>query len=223
MNLVKTEETSVPEATGSEAAASRHREILEKAAQLICSDGYERTSMSAIAEACGLTKAGLYHHIHSKEHLLSEIMHYGMDIFEEQVLSEVSEIADPVARLETTLDKHVQLVTGGRNKEVTVILHEHDTLTGDAKARINARKKNYVRFLESSFAEAIAQGSIRRVEPKVAAYTFLGMVNWIYKWHRTNGEFSPQRIAEEMRRILFGGLGPEMTPPSIDGVEDDNG
>jgi AcrR family transcriptional regulator len=223
VNLVKTEESSVVEATGSQATASRHQEILETAAQLICSDGYERTSMSAIAEACGLTKAGLYHHIHSKEHLLSEIMHYGMDIFEEQVLSKVSGIADPVERLEATLDKHVQLVTGGRNKEVTVILHEHDTLTGDARKRINARKKNYVRFLESSFAEAIARGRIRHVQPKVAAYSFLGMVNWIYKWHRADGEFSPRFIGEEMRRILFGGLGPEMSPPSVGGAEEKQG
>ena len=214
MNLVKTEEPAV-----SEAAVSRHRGILETAAQLICSDGYERTSMNAIAEACQLTKAGLYHHIRSKEHLLSEIMHYGMDIFEEQVLSQVSGITDPVERLETTLDKHVQLVTGGRNKEVTVILHEHDTLTGDARAQINARKKNYVRFLEASFAEAIAQGRIRQVEPKVAAFTFLGMVNWIYKWHRADGEFSPQRIAQEMRRILFGGLVDEVSPPSVESGE----
>jgi len=214
VNLVKTEEPAV-----SEAAVSRHRGILETAAQLICSDGYERTSMNAIAEACQLTKAGLYHHIRSKEHLLSEIMHYGMDIFEEQVLSQVSGITDPVERLETTLDKHVQLVTGGRNKEVTVILHEHDTLTGDARAQINARKKNYVRFLEASFAEAIAQGRIRQVEPKVAAFTFLGMVNWIYKWHRADGEFSPQRIAQEMRRILFGGLVDEVSPPSVESGE----
>ena len=184
----------------------RHREILETAARLICRDGYERTSMSAIAESCQLTKAGLYHHIQSKEHLLSEIMHYGMDIFEERVLSKVADIRDPVERLEATLEKHVQLVTGGRNKEVTVILHEHDVLTGEAKAAINARKKDYVRFLESSFAEAIEQGRIRPVEPKVAAFSFLGMVNWIYKWHRAEGQFSPERIAREMRRVLLGGL-----------------
>ena len=41
----------------------------------------------------------------------------------------------------------------GRTKEVTIILHEHATLTGDARAPINSRKKRYVRFLETSFAE----------------------------------------------------------------------
>ena len=51
----------------------RHRAILETAARVICEKGYEGASIQDIAEACGLTKAGLYHHIRSKEHLLLEI------------------------------------------------------------------------------------------------------------------------------------------------------
>ena len=52
----------------------RHRAILEAAARLICERSYEGTSIQDIADDCGLTKAGLYHHIRSKEHLLLEIM-----------------------------------------------------------------------------------------------------------------------------------------------------
>ena len=79
---------------------SRRREILETAARLICAQGYDATSIQAVADACGLTKAGLYHYIGSKEHLLVEIMNYGMDVFEEQVLSRVAPIADPLERLQ---------------------------------------------------------------------------------------------------------------------------
>ena len=79
-------------------------------------------------------------------------------------------------------------MTGGRAKELTIILHEDSTLTGAPRTQINARKKNYVRFLESSFREAIREGRIRPVDPKVAAYSLLGTVNWIYKWFRPDGE-----------------------------------
>jgi len=197
-------------ASGRESAGhspkTRHREILQTAARLICQDGYEATSIQRIAEACGLTKAGLYHHIRSKEHLLLEIMNYGMDVFEEQVLSQVLPIADPVERLKTCMDKHVRLVTRGRDKEITIILHEHATLTGDAQAQINARKKRYVRFLESSFTEAVRDGRIRPINPKVAAFAFLGMVNWIYKWFRRDGAVPEEQLAREMQDLLFGGL-----------------
>jgi len=189
-----------------QSAKTRHGEILQTAAQLICRNGYEATSIQRIAEACGLTKAGLYHHIRSKEHLLLEIMNHGMDIFEEQVLSQVLPIADPVERLKTCMDKHVRLVTGGRDKAISIILHEHDTLTGDAQVQINARKKRYVRFLESSFTEAVRDGRIRPVNPKVAAFSFLGMINWIYKWFRPDGEVSEQQLADDMQDLFFGSL-----------------
>jgi AcrR family transcriptional regulator len=194
------------EASTAESAKTRHRKILQTAAQLICQHGYEATSIQRIAEACGLTKAGLYHHMRSKEHLLLEIMNYGMDIFEEQVLSQVLPIADPVERLKACMEKHVRLVTGGRDKEITIILHEHATLTGDAQAQINARKKRYVRFLESSFTEAVRDGRIRPINPKVAALSFLGMVNWIYKWFRPDGEIPEDQLAHHMQDLFFGGL-----------------
>jgi TetR/AcrR family transcriptional regulator, cholesterol catabolism regulator len=184
----------------------RHRAILQTAARVICQKSYEGASIQDIAEACGLTKAGLYHHIRSKEHLLLEIMNYGMDVFEEQVLAQVVSIPDPLVRLRTCMDKNILLVTHGWSKEVTIILHEHATLTGEARAHINARKRRYVRFLESSFAEAVRARKIRSVNPKVAAFSFLGMVLWIYKWFRPEGAISAEDLSKEMQDIFFGGL-----------------
>jgi AcrR family transcriptional regulator len=180
--------------------------ILEAAARLICAKGYDATSIQDIADATGLTKAGLYHHIRSKESLLLEIQHYGMDVFEERVLSQVVSIADPLDRLKACMEKNVLLVTQGWSKEVTIILHEHATLTGEARAQMNARKKRYVRFLETSFAEAVRAGRIRPVNPKVAAFAFLGMVLWIYKWFRADGPISAEQLAVDMQDLFFGGL-----------------
>ena len=165
---------------------AKHRAILETAARLICKKGYEGTSIQEIADACGLTKAGLYHHIESKEQLHVEIMNYGMDVFEERVLSEVEHIPDPVERLKACMA----------------------TLHGQARAQINARKKRYVRFLESSFAEAVEKGMIRPVDPTVAAFSFLGMVLWIYKWFKPGGKRADDEVAAGMVDLLFTGLVP---------------
>ncbi len=200
---------STPATTGPAAQAQardRRREILETAARLICEKGFQGASLRDIAEACGLTKAGLYHHCQSKDHLLLEIMSYGMDLFEEQVLGPVMPIEDPVARLRECMRRNVLLVTEDRTKEVTIILHEHATLTGEARALINVRKKRYVRFLETSFAEAIRDGRIRPVNPRVAAFSFLGQVLWTYKWFRADGAIGAEELADEMARLFFDGL-----------------
>ncbi len=187
----------------------RSRAILETAAKLICVKGYAGTGIQEIAEACDLTKAGLYHYIQSKENLLLEIMSYGMDLFEEQVLSQVVDIANPLERLEACMAKNIKLVTRGWSKEITIILHEHATLHGPAAKQINARKKRYVRFLEDSFQEAVDKGLIRKVNPKIAAFSFLGMVLWIYKWFQPDGKLTDDEIAEGMIDLLFSGLATE--------------
>lgn len=189
-----------------EPGGDRRRQILETAARLICEKGYRGTSLQDIADACGLTKAGLYHHSRSKEHLLTEIMHYGMDIFEEHVLSKAMPIVDPVERLRVTMRKNVWLVTQSWCKEVTIILHEHATLTGEARAQIDARKKRYVRFLEQTFTEAVRDKRIRPVHPKVAAFSFLGQILWIYKWFKPDGAIDAEALAVEMETIFFSGL-----------------
>ena len=164
--------------------------------------------MQEIAEACGLTKAGLYHHIKTKEALLLAIMHYGMDMFEDMVLAKCADIADPVARLRECMARNVALVTQDASKEVTIILHEHQTLTGASGQEINTRKKRYVRVLEAAFREAIERGQIRAVDPTLAAFSFLGTVLWTYKWYRSDGKLTPRQMSDGMIDLFFEGLMP---------------
>ncbi|HYR56753.1 MAG TPA: TetR/AcrR family transcriptional regulator [Myxococcaceae bacterium] len=188
--------------------SQRFQAILESAARVICARGYDGASMQEIAESCGMTKAGLYHHIETKEKLLLAIMNYGMDLFEDQVIAKVIDIADPVERLKACMTKNIKLVTSGSSKEVTIILHEHNTLTGHAGRQMNARKKKYVRFLESTISEAIRRGQIRRVDSTLAAFAFLGTVLWTYKWFRHDGVLSEEQVASGMVDLFFRGLLP---------------
>ena len=162
--------------------------------------------MQDIADACGLTKAGLYHHVATKEALLLEIMAYGMDLFEEMVLARVEEIRDPLERLKKTMVFNIELVTQDSSKEVTIILHEHQTLTGEAQRKINGRKKRYVRFLEDAFKQGMASGQIRNVDPTLASFSFLGTVLWTYKWYRPDGRISPQQLSDGTIDLFFNGL-----------------
>jgi AcrR family transcriptional regulator len=184
----------------------RYRAILETAARLICERGYEGTSMQEIADACRLTKAGLYHYIQNKEQLLSAIMGYGMDMFEGQVLAKVRDIADPVERLRACMRRNIELVMRGAAKEVIIILHEHATLKGEARDYIDRRKKQYVRFVEETFTEAVKQGRMRPLEPTIVAFSFLGMVLWVYKWFKPDGRLSEEQIISGMVDLFFAGL-----------------
>jgi AcrR family transcriptional regulator len=197
----------------------RYRAILETAARLFCERGYEGTSMQEVAAACQMTKAGLYHHIQSKEALLLAIMSYGMDLFEQRVLAQVKDIPDPLVRLRETLQRNVHLVTRDLSKEVTIILHEHATLHGEGREFIDGRKKRYVRFLETTIAEAVREGKLRPVDPTVAAFSLLGMVLWVYKWFRPDGRLTDEQLADGMVDLLLNGLLPAASPARTEAPE----
>ena len=183
----------------------RRAQIFELAAKIMTEQGYERTSLADIAAAAGLTKAGVYHHIPSKETLLLGIMNYGMELFETRVLRAIEAIPDPVDRLRACMAGHLRLVTQGRSKEVTVILHESRALRGEAAREINDRKKRYIRFLERTFREIAAAGRLGPVDPTVAAFAFLGMINWTYQWYRPGGRLDESALIASMTEIFFHG------------------
>ena len=185
---------------------TRQSQIFETAARIFCEKGFDKASMGDISAAMGLTKAGLYHHIRSKEELLYQIMAYGMDLFEQKVLNRVSAIDDPLERIRATLRGHVLLVTRDRPKEITVILHESNALKGRYRDRINARKKRYVKFLEKTFRELVRSGAARPVDPSVATFAMLGMINWIYQWYRPGGRLDENALADTLADLFLRGV-----------------
>ena len=146
----------------------RHR-VFEIAAEVFHRKGYDATSMSDVASAAGLTKAGLYHHIASKESLLYTVLDYGLDLTQGYVLEPLENISDPLERLKTMIDLHLRLVLQERNLEVTGLLHECKTLSPSDRAKINRRKKQYVRIATEIIAEVIKKYNVKGVNPKLAA------------------------------------------------------
>lgn len=183
------------------------QDILFTAARLFQEKGYDATSMQDVASSLDLSKAALYHHFESKDEILFQIMNYGMDIFENQVVTVVKGIADPEERLRSCIRLHIEVVVSGREREITVILHENHALRPEEKRQINARKKAYIVFLQNLIAEVQHRhGGRFAVRPKVAAFALLGMINWMYQWWRPEGEVSGQEMAQEYTALFLQGI-----------------
>ena len=183
------------------------REICRLAARVFYEKGYDGASMQDIAKAVGLTKAGLYHHVGSKDRLLFEIMNYGMDILDETVLQKIKGIADPREKLRQTIIGHIDLIVRARDLEITVILHENRSLKGALRKKINARKREYIDYLEGLIREVQEQeGSRPQLPTPLAAFALLGMINWLYQWYHTEGPVKQAELAESYVDFFFRGL-----------------
>jgi AcrR family transcriptional regulator len=81
-------------------SAEAHRRVLEAAAELIASRGIDATSMDAIAEASGVSKATIYKHWPDKDALCLEVLGYVHGLDEEMPEFDSGDFrADLIARL----------------------------------------------------------------------------------------------------------------------------
>jgi AcrR family transcriptional regulator len=167
--------------------------------------------MNDVAAALKLSKGGLYHHFQSKDEILFEIMDHAMEITQERVLKPVTGIIDPEERLRALIRLHIELVLSPRDREITVMLHENHPLPPSLRKRINARKKDYIHFVENLLAEVQAKVQERtrrpsRVGPRAAAFALLGMINWIYQWYKPEGDLQAQTLIPQFTDLIFGGI-----------------
>ena len=189
----------------------RRNQIYFFAARLFCEKGYDATSMSDIAEATGITKAGVYHFIPGgKKDLLFAIMSYGMDKLDRAVIEPTQSIADPEQRLRAIITNHVRLVTAGSTDEgfnpITVVVDEVAGLSAAHRRKIDLRKRVYVDLVRHTLEQLKDQGKLKDVDVTVVAFSLLGMILWLARWYRPDGRLTGEQMAEEICKMALGGI-----------------
>src|SRR5947209_5405539 len=173
----------------------RAAEVYRTAAEIILQKGYDATSVSDIADALGITKAGLYHYIHGKTQLLFDIMQYGLDELDREVAQPAKKIAEPEERLRFMIATHARIVTRGHGA-VTILVDEARALTPAQNRKMTRRKRAYFDYLRATLRELQEAGKLRDVDVTIAAFGILGTVNWISRWYQQGGALDENQIAE---------------------------
>ena len=185
-------------------------EIYRVAAQIICEKGYDATSMNDIAEAVGITKAGIYHHIPGKKDLLFQIMNFGLDELDEEVIVPARAIVDAEQRLRAIIANHVRLITNRStpqgNNPVTIVVEEVAGLTPAHRRKIDQRKRAYVDLVRETLQHLKEEGKLTDVDVTTATFSILGMILWLSRWYNPAGRLTPEEVAEEIAKIALGGL-----------------
>ncbi|HTM54591.1 MAG TPA: TetR/AcrR family transcriptional regulator [Pirellulales bacterium] len=180
-------------------------DIYTKAAEIFHEQGFDATSMSNIAAAVDLTKAGLYYYIESKEDLLFAIMNYAMERLETMVIEPSREIADPEARLRSIIERHGRLLTEG-NKAITILTDEIEGLKPKHRRQILDRKRVYFDFVRGTLDELGTKNELREVNTTVATFAIFGMLLWLPRWFKPAGRLTSEDIIAELGKIATGGL-----------------
>ena len=88
------------------------QDIITKSLQVFSVKGYFNTSVNDILAVTGLTKGGLYGHFRSKEDIWYAVYDRAVMIWRDIVLKDADKIADPLERIEKTIEKDMKNYLG---------------------------------------------------------------------------------------------------------------
>jgi AcrR family transcriptional regulator len=191
-------------ATRSRDPVTKREAILTTAAQLFLEKSYGRTSLTDVAERLNITKPALYHYFRNKEEILVECYGLGTGLIGDLLNDIAAQGGTGLDKVEAFIYSYANVMTVNFGRCV-MRLDEGD-LSSDARAEVRKQKKRIDRRLRAFVQEGIDDGSIAPCDPKIAAFSIAGAVNWICMWYEPNGALSPEEIATQFARTLTQGL-----------------
>src|SRR3954463_16151542 len=139
---------------------SRRAEICRAAARIFRDRGFDATAMSDIARALRMTKAGLYNYFPSKEAMLFEIMSFGLERMDEEVIAPALAVGDPDARLRQMIVQHARIITRAEGV-VAQLFHEQRALPAHLRKVVNDQERRYFEVVRDTLEEIRAAGRLR--------------------------------------------------------------
>jgi AcrR family transcriptional regulator len=188
--------------------ATKREAVLQTAAQLFIEKSYARTSMNDLAERLNITKPALYHYFHNKEEVLLECYRLGTAMIEEILNDIAAHCGTGLEKVEAFIYSYANVMTVNFGRCV-MRLDEGD-LSSEAFSEVRCYKRKIDRRLRTFIQEGIADGSITACDPKIAAFSIAGALNWICIWYKPKGPLSAEEIATQFARTLTQGL---IAPP----------
>lgn len=178
--------------------------ILERAAEVFARKGFEGASMRDLSRSTGISLAGLYHYVPSKQELLHRIQMVAFSRILERLEERLAGIRDPEERLRVLIQNHLEYFLA-HPVEMKVFSHEAEALEGTYRSEVGGIKRRYYDLAMQLFRDLQAAGRVRELNARAAVLALFGMMNWIYTWHRPGTDPEAGELAETFADIFLHG------------------
>lgn len=184
----------------------RRKELVDIAARLFATHGFERTSLQDIADEAQLTKAAVYYHFPDKARLYEAVVVARLAESYAQVLGAVDLAPTPLEKVRAFARASAQRIDEDR---VGWLAASHLTWSLGEQNRtpaIIAARDRLERLLRTLIAEAVEAGELRAVDPAMLARLIFSGINQIPRWHRPEGRLSARMVADQYLEMIVEGV-----------------
>ena len=186
--------------------------IIDTAAKLFASRGYNGTSMADLAAAAGLTKGAFYHHFASKEALFFAVIQSVREKWQNAVGIEVVQSQNALEQIMILLTQHARLLR--REPTLCLVMHgltaEMEESNPELLAALQSVYRDMIAFIEDVIRSGQAQGQIRAdVDARLIALNIVGLLRGISCFGLL-GEMGLDcvQVIDALKPVLVNGLRP---------------
>ena len=178
--------------------------ILARSAELFAGRGYARTTMSEIAEACGISKGLFYHYYASKEALLFDMLASHLGRLADAVAAADDRALAPEPRLKSMVSA-VLAVYEDADALHKVQMNDLDILPGAQQDDLRTIEREIVERFASALVEInpALQSGRRLLKP--VTMSLFGMMNWHHTWFRPDGALTRDGYADLAVSMIVAG------------------
>ncbi len=161
--------------------------------------------MRDIARATGMSLAGMYHYLGSKERLLYLIQKHTFSTILGRLHERLDGISDPEPGVRAFILNHLEYFLE-HQQAMKVLSHEDEALEGDYGREVAEIKRDYYRICRDLLNRYRKEKGLQ-FDSRTAVLSLFGMMNWIYTWYNPRQDGRAERLAREMGNIFFRGIG----------------
>jgi AcrR family transcriptional regulator len=195
---------------------AKREEILERALEVIAREGYRGASVKELADAVGLSQAGLLHYFDSKEELFIEIVRKRDEVDMANYGPETV-VSDSTQRLR---DGYLQVIR--HNSDVPGLVELYSRMSVEAADPQHPAHRFFLdrgRNLRGLFSEELARSSAAgeitdRIEPETLARIFQAVADGLQLQWMLEPDVDMAGIVGQLFALL--------SPPATDRITDDH-
>lgn len=184
---------------------NRRRKLIDGAARLFRTKGFDAASTRDIAAAAGMHSGSPFYHFESKSALLYAVISEGMTLAaqsQRQALATLPPKTPPREQLRVLIRHHFEVLLGPQSDFIPVMLYEWRSLDAVQRKGIALVKDGY-EAVWMPVLKALARQGALKAEPGIARLFIFGALNWAVQWYDPQGGKTLDELTEQALALFI--------------------
>ncbi len=181
--------------------------LIEVAKRLFQEHGSDEVTVRRIAAAANIEAGSIYYHFASRDEIMRAVLESGVEGARLDVVRAITEAgadSSPLVRLRAALGAHFKYTL---KEHFSSRLKSIRRLPKRLREQHMKQEREYAAIFTDLLQEAERKGLLRRgFNLSVVRMLAMGALTWAAEWFDPKGEMSADDVADELMRVLGGGI-----------------